>query len=320
MGIAARADGAQDPLVSALMATYRRRDVLPRAMRSVLVQSVTDLELIVVDDEPSDETRRLVESFGDARIRYVAHDHNLGLSAARATGVAHARGRFVAFLDDDDEWEPKKLEAQLDAMHRHGDGVIVHSYERWVRPDGRQRIRSVRLEGDVHADLLDTDRVLMQTLLVPRRAFEEVGSFDPELSNYMDMDMAIRLSSRYRFVTVPEALFVGHVSPGSLSRHEAGRVRALSRILDKYPEYRSDRRLRSRWMTRLARKHGVLGDRSAWRAHLVEAIRLHPLNARAWLLLAVGTVAGAGTHHALSRRWGRIVGYLRQRKATASRP
>ena len=301
------------PLVSALIPTYRRQHVLERSIRSILAQTIDDLEVVVVDDEPSPLTRKIVESIDDPRVRYVAHPENRGLAASRTTGVREARGRFVAFNDDDDEWAPEKLEKQLQAMHAHGDDVVVHSYERWIKPDGSERIRRIHLDGDVHRELLETDMVLMQTLLVPRRAFDEVGEFDAELTNYMDMDMNIRLSRRFRYVTVPEPLFIGHVTPGSLSRSETGRIRALERILGKYPEYQRDRRLRSRWEYRLARKYGAIGDRRGWRRKLLNALRLDPVNGRAWAMLGLGLVTGPGTHHRVSSTWSHWVNRFRGR-------
>lgn len=303
------------PLVSAAIATYRRPDVLPRAIHSVLEQTVADVEVVVVDDEPSEVTRAVVESFGLPNVRYVAHETNKGLAAARNTGVREARGEFVGFLDDDDEWAPEKVERQLEAMRRHGGNVVVTCFERWIRPSGRERTRAIRLDGDVHRTLLDTDMVLMQTLLLPRRAIEEVGWFDEALTNYMDMDMAIRLSRRFRFVTVPQPLFIGHETPGSLSRNEANRIRALERILDKYPEYRNDRRLRSRWIYRLARKHAALGDSGAWRRRMLEALRLNPFNVRAAVMLAAGVIAGPDFHVGASRKWGRWKARRRARNA-----
>src|SRR3954449_6102633 len=83
---------SSDPRVTVALATYKRRDVLPRAMKSVLDQTFADLELVVVDDEPSAETEALVASFADPRVRYVAHDVNRRLPAARNTGIRAARG------------------------------------------------------------------------------------------------------------------------------------------------------------------------------------------------------------------------------------
>ena len=299
------------PAVSAIITTYRRADVLPRAIRSALAQTVPDIEVLVVDDEPSDAARIATESVGDPRVLYLAHDENKGLSAARNTGIRAARAPYVAFLDDDDEWAPTKLERQLRAMRDHGGRAAVTSYERWHRHDGTSRVRDIRVDGDVHPLLLRDDMVHMQTLLLPTDAFDVVGTFDEHLFHHEDLDMALRLSREYPFVTVPEPLTIIHVTPDSLSRNTGNRIRALERIIDKHPELRDDRKHRSRWTYRLARLHGEDGDRSAWRSCLVEAVRLDPTNLRAAGMLALGTVAGPRAHLRLAELRGRTTRKLR---------
>ena len=103
-----------EPRVSVVIPAYRRDDVLGRAIDSALAQTV-DVEVLVVDDGSEDDTAAVVAAYGD-RVRYLVHDRNRGVSAARNTGVAAANGEYVAFLDSDDEWLPRKLAAQLDRI------------------------------------------------------------------------------------------------------------------------------------------------------------------------------------------------------------
>ncbi len=305
------------PQVSAIITTYRRPDVLPRAIQSVLDQTIDDIEVIVVDDEPSDEAAEVVRRIEDPRVCYIAHETNRGLSAARNTGISAARAPYAAFLDDDDEWAPAKLERQLEAMHAHDDQVVVTSFELWRRPDGSETLRDIRLDGDVHPALLRDDIVHMVTLLAPTEVLRSSGGFDEHLFHHEDLDMALRLSQEYHFVTVPEPLTVVHVSPGSLSRNIDNRIHALERIINKYRELREDRRLRSRWTYRLARLHGEVGDRSGWRRTLWRAVRLDPRNFRAAAMLAASVVGGPGLHLQLAT-WRNHLG-RRRRAATRAR-
>jgi glycosyltransferase involved in cell wall biosynthesis len=293
------------PLVSAIITTYRRADVLPRAIRSVLAQTVGDIEVLVVDDEPSEEAAAAVAGVGDERVRYIAHDVNQGLSAARNTGIAAARAPFVAFLDDDDEWAPAKLEHQLAAMRPHARGAVVTSYERWIRPGRISVERQIRLDGEVFETLLRDDMVHMVTLLVPTEVFARIGGFDEDLRHHEDLDMALRLARELSFVTVPEALTVIHVTPDSLSRNTENRIRALRRIIEKHPELRDDRRIRSRWTYRLARLYGEAGDTKRWRRHLVEAVQLDPRNVRALAVLGAGVIGGPALHLRMASLRGR---------------
>ena len=101
------------PLVSVIIPTHNRADLVPLAIQSVLQQTYTNLECIVVDDASTDNTEETVRTIIDERIIYLRHENNKHASAARNTGIKYARGEFIAFLDDDDEWLPTKLEKQV---------------------------------------------------------------------------------------------------------------------------------------------------------------------------------------------------------------
>lgn len=102
--------------VSVVIPTYNRAELLSRAIDSVLAQTYDDFELLVVDDGSTDDTEAVVTAYDDDRVRYLAHETNRGANPARNTGIEAAEGEFVAFLDSDDEWRPRKLEAQLDRL------------------------------------------------------------------------------------------------------------------------------------------------------------------------------------------------------------
>jgi PGF-CTERM protein len=92
------------PRVSVILTTYNRTNLLPRAIDGVLRQAYRDWELLIVDDASEEDTAAVVDGYDDERIRLLAHDRNRGAAAARNTGIEHARGEYVAMLDDDDEW------------------------------------------------------------------------------------------------------------------------------------------------------------------------------------------------------------------------
>ena len=107
---------AANPKVSVVVTTYNRAALLPRAIRSVLAQTYEDYELIIVDDCSTDDTPDVIRTFVDSRIRVVRHAENTGQSAAINTGIRLARGEYIAFLDDDDEWVESKLLRQVRAL------------------------------------------------------------------------------------------------------------------------------------------------------------------------------------------------------------
>ncbi|WP_157607347.1 glycosyltransferase family 2 protein [Sanguibacter suarezii] len=139
------------PKVSVIMAVYNAKDTIVRAVGSVLDQTLEDFELILVDDASTDGSIELVRSHleqrgGDSRVRYVRHESNRRAAAARNTGVALARGDFVAFVDSDDEYLPTYLAALTGVLDAEVDIVVGNVV--YVRPDGSRRERHPVVTGD----------------------------------------------------------------------------------------------------------------------------------------------------------------------------
>lgn len=119
---------SDSPRVSVIITTYNRADILPRAVNSVLAQTCTDYEIIIVDDSSQDDTREVIQGFSDLRIRPIIHETNRGAAAARNTGIANSRGEYVAFLDDDDECTPNRLADQVSILDSRPDVGMVYGW------------------------------------------------------------------------------------------------------------------------------------------------------------------------------------------------
>ncbi|MDS0284546.1 glycosyltransferase family 2 protein [Haloarcula onubensis] len=211
--------------VSVVVPAYERADVVGRAIDSALAQTVADIEVLVVDDGSEDDTEAVVGEYADDRVRYLAHDTNRGVSAARNTGVAAATGEYVAFLDSDDEWLPRKLERQLAVLDGRGDGwvgaycdVATAGLSRLGRLAGVVsetlfRSGAPREGGRELAESLLAMRVFMgpgSTLLVERRVLDRTGGFDEGLSIYEDWDLVLRVLAEGKLAYVDEALALTH--------------------------------------------------------------------------------------------------------------
>ncbi len=116
------------PKVSVIVATYNRADLLPRAVNSVLAQTYDNYEIIIIDDCSADRTDVVAQQFSDPRIRYVRHETNRGAAFARNTGIAEARGEYIAFLDDDDECAPNRLADQVAVLDANPDIGMVYGW------------------------------------------------------------------------------------------------------------------------------------------------------------------------------------------------
>ena len=205
------------PRFSVIIPTWNRERVLPVAVRSVLAQTIDDLELIVVDDGSTDETKQVVDAFGDARIRYLALARS-GVCAARNAGAEVARGTFLVFLDSDDELAPEALERFADAITTHGWDVVV-SGRVSVSPDRRDwRTLVPKRLG-----------FLPGAFAIGSTLFAEAGGYDIELRYGENTELQWRVHRLIEEGTatiglVPEPLVVRYARatrPYDLARYEA---------------------------------------------------------------------------------------------------
>jgi len=196
------------PLVSVIIPTYNRCNHLKRAIESVLAQTYEPFEVIVVDDASTDETPEMVLEIEDDRIKFIRHETNRHVSAARNTGITHANGDYLAFLDDDDVWYPEKLIKQCQLLQRTPDSTkFVYC---WMDIyDGENIVDELcpELSGDIFLKTLPSQPITnISTLLVEREAIEQVGNFDESLPRGNDGDFIRRLSKSYTVDYVPERL------------------------------------------------------------------------------------------------------------------
>ena len=227
-------------MVSVIIPTYNRSNLVGEAVVSALAQKDVDLEVIVVDDGSDDDTPSVVASFG-AAIRPVFQPHG-GVSAARNTGIREARGEWLAFLDSDDLWLPRKLRRQLDFFSEQPDFRICQTEETWIRNGRKLNPKSYhqKPQGYCFPKLLERCLVSPSAVVIHRGMFEEVGFFDESLPACEDYDLWLRIGFRYPIGLVDESLTIkrgGH--PDQLSNTIAAldryRILALARLLQTEP-------------------------------------------------------------------------------------
>ncbi len=227
------------PLVTVIIPTYNRADLLPRAVRSVLNQSYTSLELLVVDDGSTDGTAEVMKGFEDSRVRFLRLETNQGQCGAMNAGIGAARGEWVCFLDSDDEYLDTCIEKQMAAVQAADSealGVVyVLSGER--TPDGRIiPAHFYTLQGDVYAGALTQGYVAPSiTLLIRKTCFDTVGLWDTEFRCFQDDDLCIRLAKQYHFEVVREVLAVVHRdAAGQLTRNRSQYAAGWYQLIQKH--------------------------------------------------------------------------------------
>jgi len=221
-------------LVSIILPTHNREELLMRSLQSVLNQTCPDFELIVVDDGSTDGTAEEIARLEDTRVRFVRLEENRGAGAARNVGIREANGRFLAFQDSDDEWAPEKLEKQLRCLERQSEevGVVYSDMER-VEADGTvSYYRSPTVVPDclINADtgFYQVFGLGIQSTLIRRECFGRVHAFDERYRCFEDLELFIRLSEHYRFHHLNEPLVRYHKTVGvSSNKYAALKARAF---------------------------------------------------------------------------------------------
>ena len=278
------------PRVSVVIPTRNRELLLPNAIRSVLAQTFRGLEVLVVDDASEDGTREVVAGLSDGRVRYLRRESRQGGSAARNAGIRASRGEFVAFLDDDDEWLPDKLELQLALFAADPElGVVYSSYLVVDRESGRVVGRKVaERRGDLSRDLLVRNVIGNTSSVVARRScFETAGLFDEQLPSFEDYDLWLRLSTRFRFDFVERDLAKYYVHGRKVSTDLGALDCGIDILRRKHGSSREFCRNLARQSLGLGVQYCSRGEGEKGRRALVRSIRLAPFQPRPYLNLAL---------------------------------
>jgi glycosyltransferase involved in cell wall biosynthesis len=198
------------PLVSVVIPTYNRGHVVGRAIRSALKQSYRPIEILVVDDGSTDDTRDVVSKFEERNIHYVRHPNRRNGAAARNTGVRRSRGQYVAFLDSDDEWLPSKLQKQVAALSALPKGYAA-VYCRFLVGSGK--VMGCEYRGQFTYEVLAGHaQPGSSSLLVRRDALERIQGFDECFQRFQDLEFMASLMRHYKIELVDEPLYIRHLS------------------------------------------------------------------------------------------------------------
>ena len=210
------------PLVTVAISTWNRAHLVGRAIRCALAQTFENIEVLVVDDGSTDDTSVVVAGLDDARLRRVRHEQNHGISRTRNTAIGLARGEWIAFLDDDNEWPPDYLERQLAvATSRPEAGVVycrarvrnAQSGSEWLMDDALGHAK-------VFSHLVAGWHLQVSATLIRRSVLLEIGGLDEELRANEDRDLWLRLAQRTDFAGTSDVLLTRNDHHGpQLSRN-----------------------------------------------------------------------------------------------------
>lgn len=222
-------------LVSVIIPTYNRAEMLKEAIESALMQTYLAIELIVVDDGSSDNTHKIIEVFKD-RIKRICIQ-NSGVSHARNVGIKASKGEFIAFLDSDDLWLKDKVQVQIDYFKSHSSECICQTEEIWIRNGKRVNPKNIhkKYSGQIFEKCIPLCIVSPSAVMIRRKVFEDIGCFDEKMPACEDYDLWLRSSLKYNIITLDQALIIkrgGHED--QLSRQsglDIWRIYSLEKLL-----------------------------------------------------------------------------------------
>lgn len=234
-------------LVSGIISTHNRNaDIVERALKSILAQTHTNIEVIVVDDSSPDfedrsNVKSMVESYKDKNVRYIAHEECKGACAARNTGLADSKGEIVGFLDDDDEWLPNKVEMMLPRFADEEVALVYSNHKIVNDEDGTVTPhKNTCCKENVFDKLMLTSNFIGSTSfpLLRKKALLEIGGFDVLMQSAQDLDVWLRLTKIHKVDYVDEMLTAYHVHAGDqIIKNYTRRVLGIERLVEKNIEY-----------------------------------------------------------------------------------
>lgn len=279
------------PFFSVVIPLYNKRNYVAAAIESVLAQTISDFELLIVDDASTDKSADIAKAFTDDRIRLINHEHNKGLSAARNTGIREARADYIAFLDADDTWKPAFLETILQLINNYPEASVFATKYEEVHPGGR------RLEH--HFDVPDglVDNFFLSNLnqsiynyscvCIAKEAFERAGYFNENINFAEDVDFNIRLhlTNKMAYSNIPLACYAIH------SENQITRGTSAGKVITDFDRYERENPTRADLKKYLdfkryvmAKRYRLEGNSAGYKA-MVISIDKNNLNGKQRLLL-----------------------------------
>lgn len=286
------------PKVSVIISTYNRAEYLKKAIASVLAQTFKDFELLIVDDCSSDNTSQLVENSTDTRIRYIRNNSNKGIAAVRNIGVNNSIGTYIAFLDDDDEWLPDKLEMQVRMLEPSSPklGAIYTGVASINTANNKVvKITIPQYRGNILKRILLQNFITTSSIVLKKACFEKIGLFDEKITYAEDFDMWIRISKEFEFDYVEEPLVKHRIHENSISGNYTAVIMGLERLMAKHNKlFTAKRKAYSNHLLQLGVAYCYSGNIKRGRKAFIKAIELNPSDIRLYYNLAISMLGSDG--------------------------
>lgn len=281
------------PLVSVIVPSYNTALYVPQAIESILAQTYQNLEIHVVDDGSTDNTREVMRQYADNPRVIYHHQQNRGESGARNTGIRAAKGELIALLDADDLWMPRKLEVHVPCFQDRPKVGVVYTNTMQVDANNNEipTYRTARHNGRITEKLFGENFVTGSTSMFRRECFDD-EMYDETFKTCADYDLSLRLSVKYEFYYLDVITYRYRTWPGQVSnarnllRFYDDMARMRSKFLARYPDLLPKAVVDETWANMFAERAMVMmrldSRRSATFPDLVKALKIKPARAQTW--------------------------------------
>ena len=271
-------------MVSAIITTHNRKELLAKAVQSVLGQTYKDIELIVVSDGSTDGTDELMKRFeSNEQVKYINYNPGRGGNYARNIGIKAATGDYIAFLDDDDIWYPMKIEKQAEILVENEDiGLVYTGLKSIYLKENLSYIYSTGYEGDASVKILMGNFIgTTSTVMVRRKILDLAGYFDESLKAQQDYDLWIRICQicKVGFVSEPMIDYFNITNTNQMSDKTILYENSIKYLNEKYSSLYnrlSDNQKKQLYVNNcinIAKKHLRNGNASTGRTYIVNALK-----------------------------------------------
>ena len=231
------------PLVSVIIPAYNRAHLIEQAIKSVLKQTYSNIELIIVDDASTDDTETVIKNIDNAGIKYIKQEQNKGAAAARNRGIRESNGEFISFLDSDDTYQPEKIEKQVKAILSAPEkaGAVYCGINKIDYESGRKIGEKIH-RTDFYNNFKNGSFFLTPTtgtVLARKEALITIGGFDETLPAHQDTEIAIRFCQKYDYLLLDECLVNAVKNHEQISSNPKNHILAKEIIFKKHKDFLS---------------------------------------------------------------------------------
>lgn len=280
-----------NPLVSVIIPTYNRSNFLKRAVKSALNQTIKDIEIIVADDSSTDDTSKVAASFTDKRVRYyLKKTLPKGGAATINFGAKKAKGKYVAILDDDDEWLKNKLEEQLKVFERNKKIILVHTGDYLIEGKTKRLNKLKKISGKVSWKDFMFKGLTTSTVMIKRSVLKH-ELFDEKLKCAYDREFFMRISKYGVFGFCDKPLINYTIHPGNISSKNRAKIESEIYFIKKHKNKLIEKKIIWIYFYRLGSLYFKDKNFSEARPSFIKSIKFNPFFIKSYIYLLVNEVS-----------------------------